>query len=36
MTMTREEIISVPGPADEEVIADLMATGASAAELREA
>lgn len=36
MTMTREEIISVLGPADEEVIADLMATGASVAELREA
>ncbi len=36
MTMTREEIISVLGPADEEVIADLMATGASAVELREA
>lgn len=36
MTMTREEILSVLGPADEELIADLMATGASVAELREA
>lgn len=34
--MTRGEIISVIGPADEALIAELMATGASIEELREA
>lgn len=36
MTMTREEIVSVLGPVDEELVAELVATGASAEELREA
>jgi hypothetical protein len=36
MAITREEIVSVLGPADETLIADLMATGASFEELREA
>ena len=36
MTLTREEILSVLGPADDAMIADLTATGASFDELREA
>lgn len=36
MAITREEIISVLGPVDHEVVAELMATGASAEEIREA
>lgn len=36
MTLTREEILSVLGPADDSMIADLIATGASFGESREA
>jgi hypothetical protein len=36
MPITREEIVSVLGPTDETLIAELMATGASFEELREA
>lgn len=36
MTITREEILSVLGPVDDEVVADVMATQASIEELREA
>ncbi len=36
MPMTREEIVSVLGPADEALIAEIVATGASYEELREA
>jgi hypothetical protein len=36
MTITREEIAALLGPADEMLIADIMATGASFEELREA
>lgn len=36
MTMTRQEILSVLGPADEALLADIMATHASLEELREA
>ena len=36
MPMTREEILSVLGPADETLIADVLSTGASFEELREA
>lgn len=36
MAMTREEILSVVGPADEVLLADIMATGASLEDLREA
>lgn len=36
MTLTREEVLSVLGPTDDITIADLMATGASFDELREA
>jgi hypothetical protein len=36
MTITREEILAVLGPVDDELVAELMGTGASAGELREA
>jgi len=36
MTMTRDDIISVLGPVDEAVIADIASTGATIEELREA
>ena len=36
MPMTRQEIVSVLGPADDALVADIMATGASPQELREA
>ena len=36
MPMTREEIISVLGPSDETLIADILSTGASIQDLREA
>lgn len=36
MTMTREQAISVLGPADDEMIAEIIASGASLDELREA
>jgi hypothetical protein len=36
MPITREEIVSVLGPADETLIAEIMTTGASVEELREA
>ncbi|MER9326681.1 hypothetical protein NKJ26_31580 [Mesorhizobium sp. M0152] len=36
MTMTRDDIISVLGPVDEAVIADIALTGATIEELREA
>ena len=36
MPMTRQEIVSVLGPADDALVADIMATGASPEELREA
>jgi hypothetical protein len=36
MQITREEISSVLGPADEMLVADIMATGASVEELRQA
>jgi hypothetical protein len=36
MALTHDEIVSVLGPVDEELIAALMATGASIEELREA
>jgi hypothetical protein len=36
MPMTREEIISVLGPTDKTLIADILSTGASFEELREA
>jgi hypothetical protein len=36
MSMTREEIVSVLGPTDETLIADILSTGASFEELREA
>lgn len=34
--MTHDEILSVLGPVDDELAAELLATGASGAELREA
>jgi len=34
--MTREEIVSVLGPTDETLVADILSTGASFEELREA
>ena len=34
--MTRDEILSVLGPVDDDFVAELMATGASGEELREA
>jgi hypothetical protein len=34
--MTREQIVSVLGPTDETLIADILSTGASFEELREA
>ena len=36
MAITREEIISILGPVDDELVVELMETGASAEELREA
>ena|GEM_PF-281655 len=36
MTMTREEILSVLGPTDETLIADILSTGVSFQDLREA
>jgi len=36
MAITRGEIVSILGPVDDEVVAELIATGASAEELREA
>lgn len=36
MPITREEIVSVLGPADETLIAEIVASGASIEELREA
>jgi hypothetical protein len=36
MAITREQIVSVLGPVDDELVAELMATGASPEELREA
>ncbi len=36
MAITRDEIISVLGPVDDELVAELIGTGASARELREA
>lgn len=36
MSMTRDEIISVVGPADEALVAEIAATGATVMELREA
>jgi hypothetical protein len=36
MTMTRKEVISVLGPLDDEAIAEIIASGASIEELREA
>ncbi|ESX80986.1 hypothetical protein X759_08915 [Mesorhizobium sp. LSHC420B00] len=36
MTMTRDEIISVVGPVDDAVIADIAATDGTVQELREA
>ncbi len=36
MSMTREEIVSVLGPTDETLVADILSTGASFEELREA
>lgn len=36
MPMTRQEIVSVLGPADGALVADIMVTGASLQELREA
>ncbi|QDZ02594.1 hypothetical protein FQ775_20695 [Nitratireductor mangrovi] len=34
--MTREQIISIVGPVDDDLVADLIASGASPRELREA
>lgn len=36
MSMTREEIVSVLGPTDETLVANILSTGASFEELREA
>lgn len=36
MSMTREEIVSVLGPTDETLVADILSTGASFEKLREA
>lgn len=36
MSMTQEEIVSVLGPTDETLVADILSTGASFEELREA
>ena len=36
MPMTRQEIVSVLGPTDETMVAEIMGTGASLQELREA
>lgn len=36
MTMTRDDVISVLGPVDDAVIADIVSTGATIEELREA
>ncbi|MCC2690286.1 MAG: hypothetical protein K0S21_3089 [Rhizobiaceae bacterium] len=36
MTMTRDEVVSVLGPVDDTMIAEIVATSASVEELREA
>lgn len=36
MAMTREDVVSILGPVDQATIAEIMMTGASADELREA
>jgi len=36
MPMTHDDVVSVLGPTDETMVADIVATGASLAELREA
>jgi hypothetical protein len=36
MTMTREEVVSVLGPVDDVTIAEIVSSGATLAELREA
>ena len=36
MAITRKEIVSILGPVGDELVAELMGTGASAEELREA
>jgi hypothetical protein len=36
MAITREQIVAVLGPVDNELVAEVMATGASPEELREA
>ncbi|RWC97963.1 MAG: hypothetical protein EOS32_01820 [Mesorhizobium sp.] len=36
MIMTREDVVSVVGPMDETLIADILSTGASFEDLREA
>lgn len=36
MTLTREEVVSVLGPLDDETIAEIVQTGATYEELREA
>jgi len=36
MAMSREDVVSVLGPSDETLIAEIIATGASLEELREA
>ncbi len=36
MTMTRNEVVSVLGPVDDDMIAEIVSTGASLDELREA
>ena len=36
MAITRKDIVAVLGPVDDELVADLMGTGASTEELREA
>jgi len=36
MAITRKDIVAVLGPVDDELVAELMGTGASAEELREA
>lgn len=36
MTITREDILAILGPTDETLLAEILATGASAEELREA
>lgn len=36
MAITHDDIVSILGPVDDELVAELMGTGASAEELREA